>query len=47
VVAVVLANDQDAAHEAGSDVRAALSWAEEPVERSPVVHEAVGERLGR
>jgi pyrimidine-nucleoside phosphorylase len=46
VVAVVLANDQDAAHEAGADIHAALSWSEEPVERSPVVHEAVGKRLG-
>jgi pyrimidine-nucleoside phosphorylase len=46
VVAVVLANDQDAAHEAGADIRAALSWSDEPVEPSPVVHEVVGERLG-
>ena len=45
VVAVVLANDQDAAHEAGADVRAALSWSEEPVDRAPVVHEVVGDRL--
>ena len=46
VVAVVLANDQDAAREAGADIRAALRWSEEPVERSPVVHEVVGGRLG-
>ena len=46
VVAVVLANDQDAAHEAGADIRAALSWSDEPVEPSPIVHEVVGERLG-
>ncbi len=45
VVAVVLANDQDAAHEAAADIQAALSWSEEPVERAPVVHEVVGERL--
>ncbi len=45
VVAVVLANDQDAAHEAAADVQAALSWSEEPVDRAPVVHEVVGDRL--
>jgi pyrimidine-nucleoside phosphorylase len=45
VVAVVLANDQDAAHEAAADIQAALSWSEEPVDRAPVVHEVVGERL--
>jgi pyrimidine-nucleoside phosphorylase len=45
VVAVVLANDQEAAHEAAADIQAALTWSEEPVERAPVVHEVVGERL--
>ena len=45
VVAVVLANDDEAAWQAGRDIHAALRWSEEPVERSPVVHEVVGERL--
>jgi pyrimidine-nucleoside phosphorylase len=45
VVAVVLANDQDAAHEAGRDIHAALSWSDDRVERPPVVHEVIGERL--
>jgi pyrimidine-nucleoside phosphorylase len=45
VVAVVLANDEDAAQEAGRDIQAALTWSEEPVEAPPVVHEVVGERL--
>jgi len=45
VVAVVLANDQDAAHEAARDIHAALSWSDDRVERPPVVHELIGERL--
>ena len=45
VVAVVLANDKDAAHEAGRDIHAALSWSDDRVERPPVVHEVIGERL--
>ena len=45
VVAVVLANDQDGAHEAARDIRAALSWSDDRVERPPVVHEVIGERL--
>jgi pyrimidine-nucleoside phosphorylase len=45
VVAVVLANDQDAAHEAARDIHAALSWSDDRVERPPVVHEVIGERL--
>jgi pyrimidine-nucleoside phosphorylase len=44
-VAVVLANDQDAAHEAARDIHAALSWSDDRVERPPVVHEVIGERL--
>jgi pyrimidine-nucleoside phosphorylase len=44
-VAVVLANDEEAARQAGRDIHAALRWSEEPVERSPVVHEVVGDRL--
>jgi pyrimidine-nucleoside phosphorylase len=46
-VATVLANDEKAAQEAGRDIHASLSWSEEPVERPPLVHEMVGERLGR
>jgi len=45
VVAVVLANDQDAAHEAARDIHAALSWSDDRVERPAVVHELIGERL--
>jgi pyrimidine-nucleoside phosphorylase len=45
-VATVLANDEDAAEQAGQDVSAALTWSDEPVEGLPVVHEVVGERLG-
>ena len=45
LVAVVLANDEDAAEQAARDIRAALSWAEQPVERPALVHEVVGERL--
>jgi pyrimidine-nucleoside phosphorylase len=45
VVALVLANDQDAAHEAARDIHAALSWSDDRVERPPVVHELIGERL--
>jgi pyrimidine-nucleoside phosphorylase len=45
-VAVVLANDEETAQRAGRDIQAALTWSDEPVERSPVVHEVVGERLG-
>jgi pyrimidine-nucleoside phosphorylase len=44
-VATVLANDEDAAEQAGQEIQAALSWSEEPVESTPVVHEVVGERL--
>jgi pyrimidine-nucleoside phosphorylase len=44
-VAVVLANDQDAAHEAAREIHAALSWSDDRVERPPVVHEVIGERL--
>jgi pyrimidine-nucleoside phosphorylase len=47
VVAVVLANDEGAAREAGRDVHAALSWSDDRVEPPPVVHEVVGERLAR
>jgi pyrimidine-nucleoside phosphorylase len=45
VVAVVLANDQDAAHQAARDIHAALSWSDDRVEHPPVVHEVIGERL--
>ena len=45
LVAVVLANDEAAARKAGQNVQDALSWSEQPVERRPVVHEVVGDRL--
>jgi hypothetical protein len=35
----------EAAQQAGRDIHAALRWSEEPVERSPLVHEVVGNRL--
>jgi pyrimidine-nucleoside phosphorylase len=42
VVARVLANDDDAAREAGRAVLAALTWADGPIDPPPLVHAVIG-----